>query len=135
MPLTWNKKYGFYYLYQPAFTASLGVFGNKLEAPLIKKILDAIPSKFRSIEISLNHANNFPEVILGKYPRSNYILPLNKPYDEISRTYRDNHKRNISKAMQLGCNLNKEITIDEIMDSTRNNKTYSWYKTRRLSEF
>jgi len=21
MPLTWNKKYGFYYLYQPAFTA------------------------------------------------------------------------------------------------------------------
>src|ERR1051325_9907587 len=27
MPITWNKKYGIYYVYQPAFTANLGVFG------------------------------------------------------------------------------------------------------------
>ena len=26
MPLTWNRKYGFRYLYQPAFTAQLGLF-------------------------------------------------------------------------------------------------------------
>ena len=35
MPLTWNKKYGFYYLYQPAFTASLGVFGKNLTKEII----------------------------------------------------------------------------------------------------
>ena len=115
MPLTWNKKYGFYYLYQPAFTASLGVFGNKIEESLVKKFMDAIPLKFRLIEISLNHANNFPGVVPGYYPRSNYILHLKKTYDEISRSYRDNHKRNVSKAMQLGCNVNKEISIDGIM--------------------
>ncbi|MBS1975692.1 MAG: hypothetical protein JST13_15195, partial [Bacteroidetes bacterium] len=34
MPLTWNKKYGVYYLYQPAFTASLGIFGNNISAKL-----------------------------------------------------------------------------------------------------
>ncbi|HSQ44739.1 MAG TPA: hypothetical protein VLM16_07060, partial [Ginsengibacter sp.] len=28
MPLTWNKKYGVYYLYQPFFTKALGIFGN-----------------------------------------------------------------------------------------------------------
>jgi len=115
MPLTWNKKYGFYYLYQPAFTASLGIFGSKIEESLVKKFIDAIPLKFRLIEISLNHANNFPGVVEGYYPRSNYILHLQKPYDEISRSYRDNHKRNISKAMQWGCNMNKEIPIDEIL--------------------
>ena len=35
MPLTWNRKYGFYYLYQPAFTASLGVFGKNLTKEII----------------------------------------------------------------------------------------------------
>ena len=32
MPLTWNKKYGIAYLYQPFFTACLGVFGNNIHA-------------------------------------------------------------------------------------------------------
>src|SRR5215210_9046404 len=43
MPLTWNKKYGFYYLYQPFLCASLGVFGNDLNAGLIESFLHAIP--------------------------------------------------------------------------------------------
>jgi hypothetical protein len=115
MPLTWNKNYGFYYLYQPAFTASLGVFGSKIEEPLVKEFMDAIPLKFRLIEISLNYANNFPGAVEGYYQRSNYILHLKKPYDEISRSYRDNHKRNIAKAMQSGCHVNNEIPVDEIM--------------------
>ncbi len=29
MPLTWNKKYGFTYLYQPNFVPVLGVFAKK----------------------------------------------------------------------------------------------------------
>ena len=54
MPLTWNKKYGFYYLYQPAFTASLGVFGKNIDEQLVEEFLEAIPAKFKLIEISLN---------------------------------------------------------------------------------
>src|SRR6187402_2816093 len=46
MPLTWNKKYGFYYLYQPAFTASLGVFGKNLNKELIDDFIKNIPPKF-----------------------------------------------------------------------------------------
>ena len=115
MPLTWNKKYGFYYLYQPAFTASLGIFGKDINDQLVKSFLNAIPSKFRLIEISLNHGNNFPPVIDGYYPRSNYILNLNKPYSEIEKGYRENHKRNISKAIQLGCKVSKNITVSDVI--------------------
>src|SRR6478609_8282347 len=43
MPLTWNKKYGICYLYQPFFTASLGVFGSGLNVALVNDFLDAIP--------------------------------------------------------------------------------------------
>jgi hypothetical protein len=58
MPLTWNKKYGFSYLYQPAFTASLGVFGKNIMPEIVKKFLDAIPTKYKLVEISLNSGNN-----------------------------------------------------------------------------
>ena len=115
MPLTWNKKYGFYYLYQPAFTASLGVFGKNLNKELIDDFIRSIPSKFKLIEISLNAGNIIGDSKTFSLLRSNYILHLNKPYEEIYKAYRDNHKRNINKAFQLGCSVNKEIPVDEII--------------------
>ena len=115
MPLTWNKKYSFHYLYQPAFTASLGVFGKSINEQLVRKFLDTIPKKFRLIEISLNTGNNFPAALNNYYLRSNYILDLNKPYDGLSGSYRENHKRNIHKAFQLGSTVSKAVSIDEII--------------------
>jgi len=114
MPLTWNRKYGFYYLYQPAFTASLGVFGKTLTEMLIGEFAISIPSKFRLIEISLNSGNIFSGTGFS-IVRSNYILHLNKSYEELYKTYRDTHKRNITKAFQLGCSVRKEIAVDEII--------------------
>jgi hypothetical protein len=115
MPLTWNRKYGFYYLYQPAFTASLGVFGKNVNEQSVKKFLDAIPGKYRLIEISLNTGNNFPASFKHYYPRSNYFLDLNKPYDVLAKDYRDNNKRNIAKTWQLGCRVSKEVPVDEVL--------------------
>lgn len=115
MPLTWNKKYSFYYLYQPAFTASLGVFGKNLTEMLVGDFLKAIPSKFKLIEITLNSGNIFGGPPPFMIRRTNYILSLNRSYDEFYKAYRDNHKRNIAKAFQLGCTVNKEIPVDEII--------------------
>ena len=115
MPLTWNKKYGFYYLYQPAFTASLGVFGKNLNEKIISDFLKAIPAKFKLIEISLNSGNIFSDSKNFSLLRSNYILHLNTSYEELYRSYRDNHKRNITKAFQLGCTVSKEVSVDDII--------------------
>ena len=115
MPLTWNKKYGFYYLYQPAFTASLGVFGKNLNKELIDHFIRSIPSKFKLIEISLNAGNIIDDSKTFSLLRSNYILHLNKSYEELYKAYRDSHKRNVNKAFQLGCSVNKEINVDEII--------------------
>lgn len=115
MPLTWNRKYGFFYLYQPAFTASLGVFGKNLTKELIADFIKTIPSKFKLIEISLNTGNIIGDPKTISLIRSNYILPLNKSYEDIYKAYRDNHKRNINKAFQLGCTVSKEIPVDEII--------------------
>src|SRR4030095_2087286 len=115
MPLTWNRKYSFYYLYQPTFTASLGVFGKNLNKELIDDFIKTIPSKFKRIEISLNAGNIIDDSKTFSLLRSNYILHLNKHYEGLYKAYRDNHKRNINKAFQLGFRVNKEIPVDEII--------------------
>jgi hypothetical protein len=124
MPLTWNKKYGFYYLYQPAFTASLGVFGKNLNKELIDGFIKTIPSKFKLIEISLNVGNITDDSKNFSLLRSNYILHLNKSYEELYKAYRDNHKRNINKAFQLGCSISKEIPVDEIIQLNKEQLQY-----------
>ena len=115
MPLTWNKKYGFFYLYQPAFTASLGIFGHDINEQVVQRFLSSIPQKFRLIEISLNSGNHFSGSLKNSYSRANYTLDLNKDYQTLYSSYRDNHKRNIAKAFQLGSTVSREIPVDEIM--------------------
>ena len=112
MPLTWNKKYGFHYLYQPAFTAALGVFGKKLNEQLIEDFIKAIPGKFKLIEILLNSSNTTNTAI---ELRSNYYLALDQSYNEITDAYRENHSRNIKKAFQTGCSVKKNIPVEDVI--------------------
>lgn len=115
MPLTYNKKYGIHYLYQPPFTASLGVFGTDVTAALVKQFLQAIPSKFKYWDIYLNQGNFFPIEGFDLYQRSNYILSLQPPYDTLYGNYRDNIKRNIKKCVQQGGVVQKGVPIAEVI--------------------
>ncbi len=116
MPLTWNKKYGIYYLYQPAFTAHLGVFGKNITATIANNFLKAIPDKFKYWDIYLNHANHFQLKDFELYERMNYVLPLNEPYESIYKNYRDNIKRNIKKSFQLNCVVKKNFPVDDVIN-------------------
>jgi hypothetical protein len=115
MPLTWNEKYGIHYLYQPAFTASLGIFGRNLTEPIIEEFVEAIPKKFKLVEISLNHGNLISSPPPFLIWRANYILPLNKSYDQLYSGYRENHQRNIQKSLQAGNLVRKNIPAEEII--------------------
>ncbi len=113
MPLTWNKKYGIQYLYQPFLSAQLGVFGKKISTSLSDEFVNAIPPSFRFIDISLNTGNplSFPSAI----QRSNYTLSLDKPYEDIYNNYRENIQRNIKKAKQLGCTAEKDFDVEKVI--------------------
>lgn len=100
MPLTWNKRFTIRYLYQPPFTACLGVFGNDLNAEVIGQFVDAIPPSFRFADIALNHGN-FSENLPGWRTRNNFVLDLDDSYENLQAAYSENHRRNIAKAKQL----------------------------------
>lgn len=115
MPLTWKKKYGVHYLYQPFLAAQLGVFGNNIGEQIVNDFIKTIPAKFKLIEIALN-SSNFSEAYRSSiYTRMNYVLDLDKPYEEISQSYRDNIKRNIRKAKQVGCSAEKGFDVEKVI--------------------
>ena len=116
MPLTWNKKYGIHYLYQPFLTAQLGVFGRGVTEERTRSFIQAIPSKFRLIEILLNSENILTAPAKFARLQTNYVLDLSKPYEELYQSYRDNIKRNARKAKQIGCTAQKDFEVEKVIE-------------------
>lgn len=115
MPLTWKKKYTIYYLYQPFFTASLGIFGNNISAITVETFLKKIPEKFRYWDFYLNHDNLFSLADFPMYERSNYVLPLNENYEILMSRYATSHVRNIKRARKSGNVVKKDIAIKDVI--------------------
>ncbi len=116
MPLTWNRKFGIRYLYQPFLAAQLGVFGQHIHGELVDRFIHAIPSSFRLVEISLNSANHPGSSKRSYRQRSNYVLPLNKPYEALYQNYNENIRRNIKKALQAGCKAEKAFDAEKVIE-------------------
>lgn len=116
MPLTWNKKYGISYLYQPFLTAQLGIFSKNNTAELTEAFLQAVPAQFRYWDIYLNFQNVFPLNKFKLYQRTNFVLDLSKPYDYIYNKYRENIQRNIRRAQQSGCKTVKDFEVDKVIE-------------------
>ena len=115
MPVTWNKKYGISYLYQPFLAAQLGVFGKNITEELLSSFINSIPSSFRYIDIYLNCKNIQSPPADFTIERSNFILDLSKPYENLFGNYRENTQRNIKKALQLGCIVQKGFDAEKII--------------------
>jgi hypothetical protein len=115
MPLTWNKKYSIHYLYQPPFTACLGIFGKPVTAETVNTFLKAVPEKFKYWDIYFNPGNLFKLAEFNLYQRMNYVLDLNDSYESLYKAYRDNIKRNIKKSEQFGLSIHKNIALAEVV--------------------
>jgi hypothetical protein len=115
MPLTWNRKYGICYIYQPFLTAQLGLFGKNISDQLLESFFNAVPRRFRYWDFYINHSNVFPSLKYELYQRRNFVLDLSKPYEELYAAYRENIKRNIKKALQIGCTVSKDFEVKKVI--------------------
>jgi hypothetical protein len=173
MPLTWRRKFGVYYLYQPFFTQQLGVFGD--EDQKVRKwesekvgvayspshlhtfspahflpFLNAIPKKFKFIEIQLNHANedviaseakqslsNKKGIASSRTPRNDGVgreggfqvsnrithhLDLNQSYEKIKSGYSENLSRNIKRAEKSNLQFIDDFEADALIGLFRSTK-------------
>ncbi|MBN1199377.1 MAG: hypothetical protein JXA23_08495 [Bacteroidales bacterium] len=121
-PLTQKRKAGISYLAQPFFTQQLGLFTTAhLTQELVTRFLDAIPTKYKLVEIHLNSFNKVDPSRFEWTTRKNHELELVYPYDDISRRYSQNTTRNIRKAAEAGVKIQRKVSADELISLFRNN--------------
>ena len=99
MPLTWRRKYGVRYLYQPYGLQQLGVFAPAMVDGLQELFLDAVPQGFKYWDIYLNTRIKQvirPDVITTA--RVDQEINLDRPVEELRAAYVENHRRNLKKA-------------------------------------
>lgn len=131
MPLTWNKKYGIYYLYQPFLCASLGLFGKNLAPAMLSGFLEKIPAHFKYWDIYLNAGNNFSLHNYALSKRINYTLDMKKDYVSLFRDFRSSYKQLIRKKETNKLSVLQNIDVKEIIPLAK--KTFE-KKTAKVRE-
>jgi len=100
MPVPVKYKYGFRYVIQPPFTQQLGIFSSRMIEPdTVKFFVMELMERYGYINLQFNHSNvstAFKEMF------SNYVLDLNRDYNDLRSSFSENHLRNIRKTLQNG---------------------------------
>jgi hypothetical protein len=101
MPLVWNRKWGFVYLYQPPLTQQLGIFSARsISEELIGQSVAFVKQHYPFAEIFLNFSNYHPSF----QARHNYILRLNSTYENIRSGYKEDLEKNLRRAAKYQLN-------------------------------
>lgn len=111
LPLPVKKKFGLRFIAMPPFVQQLNVAGmhdNTLIKALQKEVLQFSPL----IQFSTGSKGLFPETQAVK--RTNYILPLNRPYEAILDKYTSPCRKNLAKAARRGCRLCEDISTNDV---------------------
>ncbi|MCX6250059.1 MAG: GNAT family N-acetyltransferase [Bacteroidetes bacterium] len=121
-PLTHNRRFGIRYLYQPYFTQQLGLFSrNHLTEALVDSFLQAIPPKFRFIQIHLNTLNKVDPSRYHCSYRINHELDMINTYENLYADYDQNTRRNLKKAHKEDLVLKRKVEPDELISLFREN--------------
>jgi hypothetical protein len=141
-PLINGNKWNIHYLYQPPFTQQLGVISRKLlTEEVVISFINSIPAKFKFAEINLNTLNKITSGNFKIYDWQNYELDLINSYDNISKNYASNLKRNLKKIENSGLTITKNIKPDEIIElfktnrgrNIKNLKTEHYHKLKKIA--
>ena len=131
MPLTLNKRFTLSYLAQPFFTQQLGVFYSELaHMNATNDFLNAIPEKFKLIEINLNTYNIPANPAFEIKSNITCHLELFQPFQEIEKNYSDQINRNIKKALKSNLSIDCEIKPQTIIDLFKSNRGKSIKKIK-----
>lgn len=136
MPLTFKRKWGITYLYQPTFCQQLGIFPEP-PVDIASVFFDALANKFSYFNIQLNSANplieNFKNVCFN--PRKNYLLNLSPHYETIIKSFSNNTNRNIAKVKNNKLTLIEGISLKEYSEFVQQNQAFKIDTTQKEKLF
>lgn len=115
MPLPWRQKYFIKYIYKPCWVQQLGVFSpNIIDEKLVRAFISAIPRTYKKISIQLNSNNPITGKEITK--KVNYILDLDKSYEELFNGYKSVRRRNIRLSIKNKTIVSKTGNYNELIN-------------------
>lgn len=116
MPLTWRRKFGMDYLFQPYGLQQLGVFSPAgLSNELCHAFLEAIPRRYRLVDICLN--DRMPLSTSGHvHPNTQQTLALDRGIAALREGYSKGHRRNLRKAIPPEVRYSDRISAAQMLE-------------------
>jgi hypothetical protein len=125
MPLPNRRKYGFSYVYQPAFCQQLGIFPEP-GSQIAWLFYEELYQRFSYSDIQLNAENQLAKTDSMHFAhRNNYVLTLNQTYNQLAAKFSTNTRRNISKAIKNKLQFVAGIQPDEYLQFNKANLNYA----------
>lgn len=115
VPLPYRSRYGIHYLYPPAFTGPLAIYGVPPQGLSAAEILAGIPEKFRLWDMNI-------DLKAGSVPwphtiRKNHVLPLAGGYDAIRKRYRASVRNTLNRRRNKPGIIRSGIPIGDVVDA------------------
>ena len=99
LPLPYRTKAGIAYIYTPFFMPRMGIFAPQpVDAQTTLDFFNAIPDKFRQVDLLLNPGNDATLLPTEKVELVSHVTYLNRPYEEMVKGFSTNTRRNIKAA-------------------------------------
>lgn len=124
MPLPNKERLGLSFVFQPFFVQQLGIFSTSSLSPEVTaRFLEAIPARFRFVDLNLNTYNTL-EKNPGIKTRKGitHHLDLIEPYAQIAERYSSNTRRNLRKAADQGVFVTTHGRPEELIQAFRENR-------------
>jgi len=114
-PVPGFKKYGIKYIATPVFLQQLGSFSPDKDAgEMTGEFIDFMPEFFRFVDLCINHKIDSPGYRVTE--RTNYILNLNKSYEELTESFTSDCRRNINIASRNDISYTTRVKPAELIN-------------------
>ena len=116
MPLTWRRKWGSNYLFQPYGLQQQGVFAPRVDVALCEAFLAAVPRRFAYWDIYLNESMHIKAGIDERVSENTQqTILLNADAATLRSGYSQGHRRNLRKAAKDGSPITEQVGAPEFV--------------------
>ncbi len=127
MPVFVNRKWGVTYAYRPFGSQQLGVFSDQIRPEAVSAFLSAMPPQWRWIDLFLNEGD-WPSDQIGLLkgwrfePQPNFVLRLDRSYQNIYEGYNQRTLRNLKKFKNSGVQIFEHGSPEALIRLFRENR-------------
>lgn len=135
LPIPWNRKYFVSYIYTPRFTSPLPLCGDPSTSLPLTDFLRAIPKWFVRWDLDINSPQATEHIPYTHHHRTNYLLPLDSPYENLFSAFRPGYRNLIRQALRDGYRSQTTGAYAEIIDNASRKKKIAGMKPDDYTRF